>query len=296
MRLAPRVVATGLAVALVATWAVAMACDDHKTTKTSTAGASKAKATKITFFTAENSAQKGAACTAEQMAACKAKGASAAHLSACAGHSKTTATAVTASASGCGDHSAKATTASSGSCAGKKATTTGKKGTTAKTTFFTAGFDGSNDKVKAVATGGSHCGTGSGKVQSSTAHADCEACSDMFACGEELNAASARVQVVRLKNGVMFVYTAESPGKINAVQSAMARRNSHMAAYAASGDKAKLCGECRTMRNAMAGGKLHREVINIEGGALTLMTSSDPSIVAKIHAMVDDKSTKIAKI
>jgi hypothetical protein len=37
----------------------------------------------------------------------------------------------------------------------------------------------------------------------------------------------------------------------------------------------------------MASGKMTREIVNIEGGALALMTSDDPTIVAKIHAMVE---------
>jgi hypothetical protein len=41
------------------------------------------------------------------------------------------------------------------------------------------------------------------------------------------------------------------------------------------------------MRGAMASGKLNREVVNIEGGALALMTSSDPAMVAKIQSMLD---------
>ena len=39
-----------------------------------------------------------------------------------------------------------------------------------------------------------------------------------------------------------------------------------------------------------------REVVNIEGGALTLMTSNDPAIVAKIHAMVENHKGALAKI
>ena len=237
MRLAPRVLTAGLAVALAGAWTLAVACD--KSTSASAANGSK---TYVKAAAAGSCAAHGAKTTAV----------SASNAGACAGHAH-------------------------------------------KTTAVNAVLDESTDRVKAVATGGSHC-SGQGMVQGSSAHADCDACSDMFACGEELDAAGARLQVVRLRNGVMFVYTANSPGKVNAVQSAMARRNSHLAQFVSSGEKAKLCSECRTMRNAMAVGKLNREVVNIEGGALTLMTSSDPTIVAKIHAMVDDKAGTRAKI
>ena len=49
------------------------------------------------------------------------------------------------------------------------------------------------------------------------------------------------------------------------------------------------------MRGAIASGKLTREVVNIEGGCLTLMTSSDPAMVAKIHAMADTQGPRRTK-
>ena len=52
------------------------------------------------------------------------------------------------------------------------------------------------------------------------------------------------------------------------------------------GDRAKLCPECRTVRGAIASGKLTRETVNIEGGCLTLMTSNDPAMVAKLRRLL----------
>ena len=87
----------------------------------------------------------------------------------------------------------------------------------------------------------------------------------------------------------MYVYTADSPRAVGAVQAAVSRRADHMTRLAAAGEKARLCAECKAMRGAMASGKLNREVVNIEGGSLTLITSSDAAVVAKIHAMADPK-------
>jgi hypothetical protein len=83
---------------------------------------------------------------------------------------------------------------------------------------------------------------------------------------------------------------------VSAVQAAVAHRVDRMARLASAGDKAHLCDECKAMRGAMASGKLNREVINIEGGSLTLVTSSDPSVVAKLHAMADDKVATRVKL
>jgi len=69
------------------------------------------------------------------------------------------------------------------------------------------------------------------------------------------------------------------------VQAALARRADHMAQFAAAGAKARLCGSCKEMRGAQASGKLSREVVNIDGGCLTIVTSTDPVLVAKLHAM-----------
>jgi hypothetical protein len=125
-------------------------------------------------------------------------------------------------------------------------------------------------------------------------HGDCDACADMADCESELSTAGTRVQMVPLKNGVMFVYTASSPGRVSALQSSLARRSERLNQIISSGEKARLCAECKAMRGAMASGKLNREVVNIEGGALTLMTSSDPAMVSKIYSLLDVNS-KLAR-
>jgi hypothetical protein len=211
-------------------------------------------------------------------AACKAKGAAA----------------VTAASAGACPHS-KVQSAASGGCPYHQGT---------KTSAVTAVAAG-NRPVDAAVAGSGHCsgkganaaveagscsGWGVARMASKYAHGDCDACADMLSCDQELSAAGARTQVVPLKNGVMFVYTAESPGAVNAVQSAMSRRSERLAQFQRAGEKAHLCAECKTMRGAMASGKLLREVVNIEGGALTLMTSDDPKIVAKIHGLMDTRT------
>jgi hypothetical protein len=175
--------------------------------------------------------------------------------------------------------------------------------------FSTAGTGGSCSSAKSASAGAScgtqssamaadagHCkGHGMMTTAAKSSHADCDACTDMSACSDRLDAAGAHRQMVRLKNGVMFVYTADSPGEINAVQAAVAQRASRIAQLASMGDKAHLCSECKLIRGAMASGKLNREIVNIEGGSLTLMTSSDPSVVAKLHELVNEvPSAKVA--
>ena len=141
----------------------------------------------------------------------------------------------------------------------------------------------STGKVEALPAGAS-CHSESG-ASAKSAHGDCTACADMANCEGELATVGAHMQVVPLKNGVMYVYTAEGASKVHAVQASLARRTERLTAMVASGDKAALCGECKSMRGAMASGKLSREVVNIEGGCLTLVTSNDPTMVSKIHAM-----------
>jgi hypothetical protein len=122
-------------------------------------------------------------------------------------------------------------------------------------------------------------------------HAGCDACEDMGTFDAELTGVSAAVQVVPIKNGVMFVYTAAAPGKVNALQSAVIRRSEQLQKIVAAGDKAHLCDGCKSMRGAMASGKVTREVVNIEGGSLALVTSNDPALVRQIRAMADAGKT-----
>ena len=225
---------------------------------------------------------------------------------------KDKATAAAASHGSCAaDAKSAAKTASMDCCASKSAATTaahrrsGTRGMVVATTadmsehcagmmgatFAVAGAGGScaaKGKTTAVAAGsGGQCSGHSSTTSARMAHGDCDACEDMILCSGELETAGTRTQIVPLKNGVMFVYTAEEPGKVNAVQSAMARRSERLNQIVTAGDRARLCPECKSLRGAIASGKMTREVINIEGGALTLMTSNDPLMVKKIRAIAE---------
>ena len=100
-----------------------------------------------------------------------------------------------------------------------------------------------------------------------------------------MHALGAKAQVVPLKNGVMVVYTADSPGDVRVLQSLVSKRNDRMVAALAAGSTQKLCDECKQLRGAMASGKLNREVVNVERGCMTLMTSNDRGVVQRIRAM-----------
>jgi len=136
----------------------------------------------------------------------------------------------------------------------------------------------------------SHASAKAGASCGMNAHAsmamDCSTCDDWAMCESKVQSTGARSQVVALKNGVMIVYTAEAPEGVRAVQAAVARRTEGMKNSLASRKAdAKLCPDCKQMRGALASGKLHREVVNVEKGAMDLLTSTDKSIVAMIHNM-----------
>ena len=235
-----------------------------------------------TSAAAMGASSKSHACSAEMMAACQSKGATSAASVHCPGmmgvalNLDASAQAVSNKADCCLSKSASAVTAdNSAGCSAKGASATTALNTTRSRTM--------------LAGAGGQC---SGHMSSSSTaaramHADCDACADMADCEAELQGSGARVQMVPLKNGLMFVYTAASPGKVSALQSSLARRTERLNQLVSAGEKAHLCAECKAMRGAMASGRLNREVVNIEGGALTLMTSSDPSMVSKIYAMLD---------
>jgi hypothetical protein len=195
----------------------------------------------------------------------------------CAGKGTTSATTAAAMKSGssCSMHGATTTAAAAGAGCGTQG---------AKSTSASHGCPDHN--VSAMAAGlGSNC---DGHEKSgAAAHMDCDACDDLSTCDAELQAAGATMQTVPIKNGVMFVYTAKAAGGVNAIQSVMSRRTEHLSRIVSSGSKARLCDDCKSMRGAMASGRLVREVVNIEGGALVLVTSVDPTLVKRIRDLAD---------
>ncbi|MBI5710288.1 MAG: hypothetical protein HZC42_08305 [Candidatus Eisenbacteria bacterium] len=218
-------------------------------------------------------------CTAEQAAACKAKGASAAAAAMSAGHCGAKGAAATGPDAPEGEAAAGSSVAA-GKVAAPGSPAMCQHGASAKAAATPAG-----GAIGAGAAGGSCSSRGTSAAAGRWDHGDCDACADMARSEDELSNMGASVQTVPLKNGVMFVYTADSPARVRGVQAALARRNERLSAMTTAGDKAKLCPDCKALRGAAASGKLRRETVNIEGGCLNLMTSDDPAVVAKIHAM-----------
>ncbi len=276
----------------------AFACGEKTTTASNTSTASSNGAC---------TAAMAAKCTPEMAAACKSKGAHAAMAK------KTSNMAMTADVAA--DHCAKpsAATAASSCCAMKGAKTSAMaaaavhnakmksavaagsscgassaSSASKSTASATAGYD-------AVVTGtGASCGgKGVGAMTGNSGH-DCDACADMAMCESELKSAGSQFQVVPLKNGVMYVYTATDARDVRSVQTAVSRRTDRINSLA-SVQGAKLCPDCKRMRGAMASGKLTREVVNIEGGSISLVTSSDPAMVTKLYAMAGLSGQKVVK-
>jgi len=286
------------------------ACDQNKDQARGTSGTA-------TSYSAQKSgaactAEMAATCTAEMAASCPMHGRNAmaaaksgritkaktAGLDDCcaAGVSVKTAAVVAGSDGACAAHGMKtsAMAAGAGSCTahGMKASAmTAGAGSCAahgmKASAMTAGAGGScaTGAKNAVLAEGASCG-GRGMLRTSghALHPDCEACVDMETCDNALRSLGASLQVVPLKNGVMYIYTTD-PAKSRAVQQTLAQRKDQMTLFASANSAPHLCPDCRQMRGAAMSGKLKREIVNIEGGCLSLMTSSDPAIVARIHAL-----------
>ena len=265
----------------------AYACDAHKSkgasaTAATTASLSKTSstATAASATTAEAASHKkahakGAAdgCSAEMAAAC-----TPAMKAACESN------AAVASAMGCETKGTTAVVASStkAKSASKMGDCCAMKGTKASTAAVTA----SNTKTMSA----DHCADAKGATATmaagtkSAAH-DCSACGDWLACEEDVRTMGARSQVVALKNGAMIVYTAESPADVKTLQSVISKRHQKMVGALAGTSGKTLCPECKALRGAIASGKLHREVVNVERGCMTLITSNDREVVSKIRTL-----------
>jgi hypothetical protein len=233
----------------------ALACDGEK----KSAVKSSTKTSSAVVATSD-----GKVCTPEMAAACmKAHGATAAVMASCPYHKGATTTAMTAS---------------SGSCASKSSATTAT----------TATAKSSGKGVTAYAAGSS-CGDhskGASAGKSAAAAHDCDYCDSWAVCEETIRSAGAHSQIVMLKNGIAFIYTAPTTAGANTVQAAVVQRSERDQILSRTDSKATICPECKSMKQAMASGKLTREVVNIEGGAMAIMTSADPSVVARIHSLV----------
>jgi hypothetical protein len=112
----------------------------------------------------------------------------------------------------------------------------------------------------------------------------CDACANWMACEGGLHAAGASVQTVALKNGVMRIYTADTPSHARLVQALLARRDESLRALDAGGETVRLCPACRMARGAALSGKMVRQVVPVEGGCITITTSSDTSVVSMIRS------------
>lgn len=153
----------------------------------------------------------------------------------------------------------------------------------AKSTNATAAVAKGAHGVDAVVAG-AQCKSNSVKA-SKYAHSDCESCSDWSVCEGELAKAESQMQVIPLKNGVMYVFTSTDPNNAGRVQSVLSSRNNRVKALMEAGDQATLCGQCKAFRGAIASGNLTREVVNIEGGSLMIMTSPDRQMVNQLYSL-----------
>ena len=253
-----------LALALLAcacTAAVALACDAHKSaTKSASNSAGKVTgatpaqagqaATTASVATAQKSAKHAGheGCSAEMAAACQSN-------------------AAVASAMGCEAKGTSAAVASNGKAKSAK------------------GGDCCAMKGSSAAVAANAKGATSATVAAKHAATDCSACHDWTTCESDVRAIGARSQVVALKNGAMIVYTTDAPTDVKALQAMVAKRHEKLLTVLAAGGSQKLCPDCRSLRGAIASGKLHREVVNVERGCMTLLTSNDQDIVRRIRNM-----------
>jgi hypothetical protein len=155
-----------------------------------------------------------------------------------------------------------------------------------------AGTCSSHGARRAVA---ARAGGGTTSWHGAAAKVGCDGCESWMTCSSELESAGASTQVVSLKNGVMYVYIAETPAGTRAVQAAVAQHHERLELQVTAGDKARLCPGCKALRGAAASGKLMHEVLNIDGGCIMVMTSSDPAVVSRIQAEAGIASPARAK-
>jgi len=254
---------------------VAIACDAHKSAAKGTSATAAANTKSGAKGTASGcTAEMAAHCTPAMKAACESNAAVASAMG-CAATGATT-TAVAASATKPAKSAAKMD-----ECCMTKA---GKTSTSAVTAANSKGAGADHCADAKSASSAMAVGMKCSAHANAMAH-DCSACEDWVACEQDVRALGARAQLVSLKNGAMIVYTADSPAAVKSLQSVISKRHEKMVGALAGTSGKILCDECKSLRGAMASGKLHREVVNVERGCMTLITSNDKDVVTKIRAM-----------
>ncbi len=287
-------VTVALTASAVVGWSIWVdACDHDKQTSATTAGAECPYHAHAATLTAGSCAGHAASAVTASNDACRNHAsATVASNGACAGHAAAAAWANDA----CAGHGASATTASNGACRYHDASAAGMGISCLSGMSMHAASSGCAGHGAQGAQGAKWSESRTTDAHAAEMHEHCDACKQMEACAQQLSANGAQLQVVSLKNGVMFVYTTDTPARARAIQRAMAQRSEQIASLASTGEHAQLCPDCKVIRGAMASGKLARQTINIEGGCIALMTSSDAAVVGKLHSMAGGSSPGRSKI
>ncbi len=257
--------------------AAAGGCSGHSNGVAATA----ASATKGQVSTVPSVPMSGG-CSAEAIRAKSASnGAGCSNMTTAAMHEACANNPAVAAAMGCTAHGTTATTAANSKGA-MECGVHGAKG--AMSSGAKCEYDKKGAMVATAASAGMQCSA----HMKAIAH-DCDACDDWSDCEKEVRSLNAKAQVVGLKNGAMIVYTAERNGDVRALQTAIAKRNDKLIDALSAGSGKKLCDDCKQLRGAMASGKLHREVVNVDRGCMTLITSDDRAVVQKIRVMTSSQ-------
>lgn len=92
----------------------------------------------------------------------------------------------------------------------------------------------------------------------------------------------------KIDNGMLCVMNVpkEYQDQFNAAHAEMMRQIAQVKANEQAGHETHLCSFCRSMADLEKAGAKQQE-IKTETGAVTLVTSQDPSVIAKIHATAD---------
>lgn len=92
----------------------------------------------------------------------------------------------------------------------------------------------------------------------------------------------------KIPNGMLCLMTVpkEQKSEFEAVYADMMKKVEQVKADDAAGKEVHVCEFCKTMGDLEKAGAKHLE-ITTETGAISMMTSDDPSVVQKIHAAAD---------
>ncbi|MEK7765908.1 MAG: hypothetical protein AAB368_06685, partial [bacterium] len=110
---------------------------------------------------------------------------------------------------------------------------------------------------------------------------DCAGCEALFKTRSALEAAGAKVEVVKLKSGYAVISTGAA-GTLEAIRKVNAERWTAVEGLASDGSGKKFCKDCTAFNKALRAQDVKYESVELSNGVMTVFSGGSPEAVASL--------------